>query len=185
MLHVLVTSRSPVAGDAPLGLHDGDAKGECRLIWLSSSILLSSQLGVWLRPNLSMLFTSHLPAASRLVICMKSFVFVCHAGKVFGLHSGDGHLLWSLSFPADRRPSRLALWRTSHDAASAPEVLLLGNLPSGDAFYTTLNAHSGAVTSSGDLPFRMDQVRLPAEEPLSHISLFTTLAHVLVISFWT
>ncbi len=81
------------------------------------------------------------------------------AGKVFGLHSGDGHVLWSRSFGADRRPTHLARWRTSHDAAAAPEVLLLGNVPSGgSSFFVTLNAHTGAETGSGELPFEVAQV---------------------------
>jgi hypothetical protein len=42
-------------------------------------------------------------------------------------------------------------------------VLLLGNVPSGGrAFYVTLNAHTGAETRSGELPFEVAQVeRLP------------------------
>ena len=85
------------------------------------------------------------------------------AGKVFGLHSGDGHVLWSRGFGADRRPMHLAHWRTSHDAAAAPEVLLLGSVPSaGRAFFVTLNAHTGAETGSGELPFEVAQVGLAA-----------------------
>ena len=43
--------------------------------------------------------------------------------------------------------------RTSHDAASAPEVLLLGNdAPAKTGFYMTLNAHTGAQLSAGELP---------------------------------
>lgn len=86
-------------------------------------------------------------------------VWGLHAGKVFGVHSGDGHVLWSRALGGGRRPTHLALWRTSHDAAAAPEVLLLGNVPSsGAAFFATLNAHTGAETSSGQLPFKVAQV---------------------------
>jgi hypothetical protein len=78
---------------------------------------------------------------------------------VFGLHSGDGRLLWSLACPPGRRPSHIALWRTSHDAATAPEVLLLGNLQDGPgAFYSSVDAHRGAETAAGDLPLRLAQV---------------------------
>lgn len=79
---------------------------------------------------------------------------------MFGLHSGEGHVLWSRTFGLGRRPTHIAQWRTSHDAAAAPEVLLLGNDPCGGAsFYTTLNTHTGAETSSGELPFEVAQVR--------------------------
>jgi len=46
------------------------------------------------------------------------------AGKLFGLHSGDGAVLWSLRFPAGAAPARVLPWRTSHDTAQvAPSRL--------------------------------------------------------------
>ena len=57
--------------------------------------------------------------------------------------------------------SHVALWRTSHDAASAPEVLLLGNTPARAGFYMTVNAHTGAQLTAGELPFEVAQVRRP------------------------
>lgn len=42
------------------------------------------------------------------------------AGKLFGLHSGDGHQLWSLGFAAGKTPERVLPWRTSHDTSQVP-----------------------------------------------------------------
>ena len=42
------------------------------------------------------------------------------AGKLFGLHSGDGHQLWSLGFAAGAAPERVLPWRTSHDTSQVP-----------------------------------------------------------------
>lgn len=81
------------------------------------------------------------------------------AGKVFGLHSGDGRQLWALTPPASAAVSHAALWRTSHDAARAPEILLLGE-GEGRGFYATVNAHTGKELSRAALPFRPAQVRL-------------------------
>ncbi len=44
------------------------------------------------------------------------------AGKLFGLHSGDGHQLWSLGFAAGEAPERALPWRTSHDTSQVPDV---------------------------------------------------------------
>lgn len=42
------------------------------------------------------------------------------AGKLFGLHSGDGHQLWSLGFEPGAAPERVLPWRTSHDTSQVP-----------------------------------------------------------------
>jgi hypothetical protein len=80
-------------------------------------------------------------------------------GKVFGLHSGDGRQLWALTAAPGGGASHVALWRTSHDAGRAPEVLLLGSSEGSGGFYATVNAHTGAELSRGTLPFKPAQVR--------------------------
>ena len=44
------------------------------------------------------------------------------AGKLLGLHSGDGRVLWGLALDPSCPPTHLKLWRTSHDAVHAPQV---------------------------------------------------------------
>ena len=134
---------------------------------------------------------------------------------MFGLHSGDGHQLWSMSYPptvrmapiqissaqlpqmlsrewqaqhsccqrlrsglCDPCPARIsqdsaamrscwrmqvrlkhaAVWRTSHDTATPPEVLLLGATQEGGTFYSVVDVHHGNETSSGTLPYNVTQV---------------------------
>ena len=84
----------------------------------------------------------------------------CAAGRVFGLHSGDGRQLWSLSYPPTVRLAHAALWRTSHDTATPPQVLLLGSTQDGHTFYSVLDAHHGVPTSEGTLPYPVSQVGL-------------------------
>lgn len=50
------------------------------------------------------------------------------------------------------------LWRTSHDTARAPEVILLGHAEGGGTYYSVLDAHSGNQTASGTLPYSVTQV---------------------------
>ncbi len=83
---------------------------------------------------------------------------MCAAGRVFGVHSGDGRQLWSLSYSPTVRLAHAALWRTSHDAATPPQVLLLGSTQDGHTFYSVLDAHHGVQTSEGTLPYPVTQV---------------------------
>lgn len=88
------------------------------------------------------------------------------AGRVFGLHSGDGRQLWSLSYPPTVRLAHAALWRASHDAATPPQVLLLGSTQDGRTFYSVLDAHHGVQTSEGTLPYPVTQVGLRPSWPV-------------------
>ena len=54
-----------------------------------------------------------------------------------------------------------ALWRTTHDAATPPQVVLLGATQDGHTFYSILDAHHGVQTSEGTLPYPVTQVGLP------------------------
>ncbi len=54
-----------------------------------------------------------------------------------------------------------AMWRTSHDTATPPEVILLGSNAEGGGCFSILDAHHGVETSSGTLPYPMTQVHKP------------------------
>lgn len=82
------------------------------------------------------------------------------AGKLFGLHSGDGRILWSAALDRSQNLSRLFLSASSHDTQHAPQVLLLGSNPAGGS-YLVVNAHSGQAVDQGIFPGRVDKVRLP------------------------
>ena len=85
---------------------------------------------------------------------------MCAAGRAFGLHSGDGRQLWSLSYPPTVRLAHAALWRTSHDTSTPPQVLLLGSTQDDHTFFSVLDAHHGLQTSEGILPYPVTQVGL-------------------------
>ena len=76
------------------------------------------------------------------------------------MHSGDGRQLWARSFPPTVRLAHAALWRTSHDAVTPPEILLLGTTSDSHTSYSVLDAHHGLQTSEGTLPFPVTQVDL-------------------------
>ena len=56
------------------------------------------------------------------------------------------------------RLKHAAVWRTSHDTARPPEVLLLGANQEGGTFYSIVDVHHGNETSSGTLPYNVTQV---------------------------
>ena len=82
-------------------------------------------------------------------------------GKLFGLHSGNGRIVWQLALDGEIPLTRLFPWRSSHDTQHAPEVLALGTAPLSTGWqtaYAIFNAHSGRVVHSGVLPGALDKV---------------------------
>ena len=47
---------------------------------------------------------------------------LCVAGKLLGLHSGDGRVLWGTAFGSSFRPAAVLLFRSSHDPTHPPEA---------------------------------------------------------------
>jgi hypothetical protein len=80
------------------------------------------------------------------------FVVLTACGKVLGLSTGLGEVVWSWWPPADApRPGTLLLWRGSQ----APQLLLAGSTLDDDATRLVwLDAHTGAVAGSITLPLR-------------------------------
>lgn len=95
-------------------------------------------------------------------VCFLSFS-VCSAcgsacaGKMLGLHSGDGHVMWSLAFPQGQTPQQLFLWRSSHDLQKAPQVLALHSSETTSS-YSIVDAHTGKEVSSGVVDMSVSQV---------------------------
>ena len=79
------------------------------------------------------------------------------AGKLLGLHSGDGHVMWTLNFPQGQAPQRMFPWRSSHDLQKAPELLTLQSSESSST-YSVVDAHTGAELGSGSVNFPVTQV---------------------------
>ncbi len=90
-------------------------------------------------------------------------------GKVFGLHSGDGRVLWSLTFPPASAPTRLALWQTSHDPKHAPQVALFGAAGVGGSIpFAVVDAHAGSLLVSEAIDFPAVRVRRHFQLPFPH-----------------
>ncbi|KAK9804018.1 hypothetical protein WJX73_002264 [Symbiochloris irregularis] len=87
----------------------------------------------------------------------KQLLVLSTMGRLLALHSGDGRVLWSTAFDPTCLPTHLKLWRTSHDAVHAPEVIVLGNGQKG-ACYVTVDAHTGKAITGAALPFHISQV---------------------------
>ncbi len=84
-------------------------------------------------------------------------ITIVHAGKLLGLHSGDGHVMWSLSYPHDEAPQQIFSWRSSHDLQRAPELVALHTSASA-SLYSIVNAHTGKEVGSGEIEFPVSQV---------------------------
>ena len=82
---------------------------------------------------------------------------VCDAGKLFGLHTGDGHTMWSLTFNPSTPPQHIFTWRVSHDIQHAPEILVLYSGQSSSS-YSIVNAHTGQEVKTGSLAHPVQQV---------------------------
>lgn len=79
------------------------------------------------------------------------------AGKVFGLHSGDGRILWSMSLDGPAPYTRMFVSASSHDPHHSPQVLLLGFTAQQGA-YLVLDAHSGQSIDQGQLTGGLEKV---------------------------
>lgn len=79
------------------------------------------------------------------------------AGKMLGLHNGNGHVMWSLAFPQGQAPQQLFLWRSSHDLQKAPQVLALHSSETTSS-YSVVDAHTGKEVSSGTVDIAVFQV---------------------------
>jgi hypothetical protein len=90
-------------------------------------------------------------------------------GKVFGLHSGDGRILWasnaaalppaasSSSSSSSSSKQYLRVWRRFHDLTHAPQVVVLtaGQQQSGAH---VLNAHTGQQLQHIELAYGVEKV---------------------------
>lgn len=87
----------------------------------------------------------------------KLLVVLSRAGKLSGLHSGDGHVMWSLTYPRHQVPQHILPWRSFHDLQRAPELLTMHSAAAFSS-YSIVNAHSGRELGSGDISFPVIQV---------------------------
>ncbi|DBB10485.1 TPA: hypothetical protein ACH3X3_002026 [Trebouxia sp. C0006] len=87
----------------------------------------------------------------------KLLVLLSRSGKLFGLHSGDGHVMWSLTYPPSQAPQHIFPWRSSHDIQRAPELIALHSSDSASS-YSVVDAHTGQELSSAALSFPVSQV---------------------------
>ncbi|KAL3141461.1 hypothetical protein ABBQ32_005026 [Trebouxia sp. C0010 RCD-2024] len=94
----------------------------------------------------------------------KLLVVLSRAGKMLGLHNGNGHVMWSLAFPQGQAPQQLFLWRSSHDLQKAPQVLALHSSETTSS-YSVVDAHTGKEVSSGTVDIAVFQV-LELPKPL-------------------
>lgn len=87
----------------------------------------------------------------------KCIVVATSSGKVFGLHNGDGRVLWEAFLGG---PPSLALlsWTVHHAHDAAPEVLVVGPGAAGGTRFAALDAHTGAVSGEWHLPFEVAQL---------------------------
>ncbi|KAA6420005.1 MAG: ER membrane complex subunit 1-like [Trebouxia sp. A1-2] len=87
----------------------------------------------------------------------KLLVLLSKSGKLFGLHSGDGHVMWSLTYPQSQAPQHIFPWRSSHDIQRSPELIALHSSDSSSS-YSVVDAHNGQELSSAALSFPVSQV---------------------------
>ena len=97
------------------------------------------------------------------------------AGKLFGLHSGDGHVMWSLTYPQNQAPQHIFPWRSSHDIQRAPQLIALHSSDSASS-YSVVDAHTGQELGSAALSFPVSQVCLAAHETTAYCLLFSCLS---------
>jgi len=87
--------------------------------------------------------------------------WTCLAGKLFGLHAGDGRLLWTSSAalgpPEAGSRKYLLEWRRFHDLTHAPELAVLVAGPGASVLHV-VNAHTGEQLQEQELPYGVDKV---------------------------
>ncbi|KAJ7555394.1 hypothetical protein O6H91_05G035400 [Diphasiastrum complanatum] len=101
----------------------------------------------------------------------KLIILLTKSGKLFALHSGDGHVVWSLLIPALRsehrtpkpEPVKLLPWRKPHQHAldDSPVFLVVGRLgpgPNAPGVLSWVDAYSGRELHSLKLTYPIKQV---------------------------
>jgi hypothetical protein len=95
----------------------------------------------------------------------KLIVLLTDSGKVFGLHSGDGRILWTSSAPAAAAGSSgtkqyLRVWKRFHDLTHAPQLAVVsaGGEGTSSSSLLVLNGHTGEVLQEQQLPYAIDKV---------------------------
>jgi hypothetical protein len=87
----------------------------------------------------------------RLIVVLTS------SGKVLGLHTGDGRVIWSTP-PLTKTPQKLFISRTPSSPDTPPEVMVLGKGSGGLGELAWVNGHTGEVLKRQGLGFGVDQV---------------------------
>jgi hypothetical protein len=95
----------------------------------------------------------------------KLIVLLTASGKVFGLHSGDGRILWTSTAPAAAAASssstkqHLRVWRRFHDLTHAPQLAVISTGgEGGSCSLLVLNGHTGEVLQEQQLPYAATKV---------------------------
>lgn len=102
----------------------------------------------------------------------KLIVILTATGKVFGLHSGDGRILWTHNTAAAAAPSittgsssssgiaqqqYLRVWKQFHDLKHAPQLAVITPDPQKSSV-SVLNGHTGAQLQQIELPYGIHKV---------------------------
>jgi outer membrane protein assembly factor BamB len=91
----------------------------------------------------------------------KLIVVLTAPGKLYGLHSGDGRILWASSASTAAASSsskqHLKLWRRFHDLTHAPQVVVL-TAGQQQSELQVFNAHTGQQLQQAELQYGVDKV---------------------------
>ena len=100
------------------------------------------------------------------------------AGKLLGLHSGDGRVLWSLNLDMPTAQAQLLPWQLPRNASRAPQVAVLAMAASGAA-WVAVDAHSGIAVDGGSLHGEAGtiQVRLAASAAAAAAAAAAAVVH--------
>lgn len=74
----------------------------------------------------------------------------CSSGKLFGLHSGRGSIVWQTILNPEIPLTKLFLWQTPLEPTVAPKLLVLGTSKE-KTHLITVDAHNGQVVSEDTL----------------------------------
>lgn len=95
----------------------------------------------------------------------KLIVLLTSSGKAFGLHSGDGRILWTSTAPAaaaagsSGAKQHLRVWRRFHDLTHAPQLAVISaGGEGGSSSLLVLNGHTGEVLQEQQLPYAVNKV---------------------------